>query len=172
METLRLFSLFLCASCNPSDHAHQASPPLSGDPVQDACLAALKELLDGSSARREWLSEEPASTDVKQSLPAGGAGQDDMPTCGRRLCEALLRAYDELPYPSPTTPHTIVSALSLLVACSSTAKQAALERKCTQRCSNKCALFCLHKDIMVHYVCTQMGSWSLAFISFKSCTRC
>ena len=127
METLRLFSLFLCASCNPSDHAHQASPPLSGDPVQDACLAALKGLLDGSSARREWLSEEPASTDVKQSLPAGGAGQDDTPTCGRRLCEALLRAYDELPYPSPTTPHTIVSALSLLVACSSTAKQAALE---------------------------------------------
>ncbi|KAL5467654.1 hypothetical protein EMCRGX_G031915 [Ephydatia muelleri] len=123
METLRLFSLFLSASCNLSDHTHQtSSSPLSGDPVQDACLAALKELLDGTGAKRAWSSKEPASIDVEQSSPAGGAAS----TCGRRLCEALLRAYDELP--SSLSPHTIMSALSLLVACSSTAKQAALER--------------------------------------------
>eukprot|EP00731_Ephydatia_muelleri_P025996 Em0018g96a len=123
METLRLFSLFLSASCNLSDHTHQtSSSPLSGDPVQDACLAALKELLDGTGAKRAWSSKEPASIDVEQSSPAGGAAS----TCGRRLCETLLRAYDELP--SSLSPHTIMSALSLLVACSSTAKQAALER--------------------------------------------
>ena len=127
METLRLFSLFLSTSCNPSDHTHQtSSSPLSGDLVQDACLAALKELLDGTGAKKAWSSKEPASIDVEQSSPAGGAGQDTS-TCGRRLCEALLRAYDELP--SSLSPHTIMSALSLLVACSSTAKQAALECK-------------------------------------------
>ena len=123
-ETLKLFSLFICASSKPLAQTHpfsSHSSPSTDDPVHDAMLGALKELLDGKETKSP-----PETIYVRQGSP-GASRRGSPPSDGRRLCEALLRAHDELP-PSVLS-RSVISALSLLVACSSTAKQAALECK-------------------------------------------